>query len=907
MDTTSNRHSGGSPASPDRTGATWVAGTGAFLLLAAAALFVAVRWDDLPDAAKLGVVGALTGAFLLGGRALGRTLPATGDVLFHLGALLIPIDVAAVSVRLGLGWRGLLLAEGLAAGAALTALAAASDSVVLAWVATAAPVAVAAGVAAVSPVPAPLLLAIAAVGAAVAAAGTAGGAGSGAPVAAAEMGGAARSGTRSGGVWTRAAIGWAALAGLAPMLGVVVVGLLRPGGHAGIGVLTELGLAGRVAGWAAVASGLLAAGVLGREARTRADGALAGLAVAVLVAGVITAGVAADLSRQATELALPGLFVAVEAGALLARRDRFWAPVAARAAFLAEVPAVVFGWTFALWGSALAPMVNNFVFFGDGFEPRPALGVSLGLLAVAWFLMGARNRFSGPDDAAAGGDPSLWRSVLAAAGEYPWLIAPAVVAAVAYGTVSGPATAAAMVVLAALLAVAPQRGARLTAGVLALWAPVTTFADPWTAASAGLAGAAVVTLAARRAASRGGTGAARVDGLLLTLAAVGAAMLVWVTAGPGNAAFVGSLLAVGACVAIASALEPDPLLPFLGRAGAVLTAGAVAAADPGRALPALALATVLALAEAVGRDRPVVALGAAATVQLVVVDLARRGGLDTAATGLALCVAAVVWAGLMLVTDERWRLPLLAAAGTGLAAGAMLAGQEPRAGAHALLIVGGVVAAAGVALRRPGAVGAGAAIVCLAIGSHLELSHVRATDAYLAPVAALLAGAGFHLRRAGASTSRPASGATPGDPGPGGPARASAVAGDVGPLLADRPPSSWVAYAPAIVLMGGAALVERIAGGGGVHALVAGAVGMAAVAVGGGRRLAGPLVTGTAVLVAVTVHESLGTLATVPTWGWLAAGGSVLLATGVALERRGGAGPFEAGRRLVDVVGERFS
>src|ERR1044072_3801753 len=101
-----------------RTGAVWVAGTGAFLLLAAAALFVAVRWDDLPDAAKLGVVGALTGAFLLAGRAVRRTLPATGDVLFHLGALLIPIDVAAVAVRLQLGWRGLLLAEGLAAGGA---------------------------------------------------------------------------------------------------------------------------------------------------------------------------------------------------------------------------------------------------------------------------------------------------------------------------------------------------------------------------------------------------------------------------------------------------------------------------------------------------------------------------------------------------------------------------------------------------------------------------------------------------------------------------------------------------------------------------------------------------------------------------------------------------------------------
>ncbi len=57
----------------------------------------------------------------------------------------------------------------------------------------------------------------------------------------------------------------------------------------------------------------------------------------------------------------------------------------------------------------------------------------------------------------------------------------------------------------------------------------------------------------------------------------------------------------------------------------------------------------------------------------------------------------------------------------------------------------------------------------------------------------------------------------------------------------------------------------------------------------------------------MTVHESLGTLATVPTWGWLAAGGSVLLALGVALERQGGTGPVEVGRRLVDVVGERFS
>src|SRR5258705_1244505 len=95
MDTTTNR-----------TGAVWVAGTGAFLLLAATALFVAVRWDDLPDAAKLGVVGALTGACLLGGRALAPTLPATRDGLFHLGALPIPRDVPALSLPPQPGLRG---------------------------------------------------------------------------------------------------------------------------------------------------------------------------------------------------------------------------------------------------------------------------------------------------------------------------------------------------------------------------------------------------------------------------------------------------------------------------------------------------------------------------------------------------------------------------------------------------------------------------------------------------------------------------------------------------------------------------------------------------------------------------------------------------------------------------------
>ena len=114
-----------------------------------------------------------------------------------------------------------------------------------------------------------------------------------------------------------------------------------------------------------------------------------------------------------------------------------------------------------------------------------------------------------------------------------------------------------------------------------------------------------------------------------------------------------------------------------------------------------------------------------------------------------------------------------------------------------------------------------------------------------------------------------------------------------------------MAYGPAIILLGGSALYERLAGGGGVHALVAGAVAVLAVIVGGSQRLAAPLLLGTALLVGLTAHESLSVTRQVPTWGWLALGGSMLVAAGIAMERRD-TNPMETGRRLVDVVGTRF-
>jgi hypothetical protein len=106
-------------------------------------------------------------------------------------------------------------------------------------------------------------------------------------------------------------------------------------------------------------------------------------------------------------------------------------------------------------------------------------------------------------------------------------------------------------------------------------------------------------------------------------------------------------------------------------------------------------------------------------------------------------------------------------------------------------------------------------------------------------------------------------------------------------------------------MLGGAGMIERVSGEPGWHAVLAGTVGVASVAAGGWRRLAGPLFAGTVLLAVVVGFESLAVAATIPTWAWLAFGGAVLLGTGVALERTD-TSPIEAGRRLTDVISANF-
>jgi hypothetical protein len=365
-------------------------------------------------------------------------------------------------------------------------------------------------------------------------------------------------------------------------------------------------------------------------------------------------------------------------------------------------------------------------------------------------------------------------------------------------------------------------------------------------------------------------GASPVDALLAAVAA-GTALTALAVAASVIGAAAAVAAAVPVCWLVAVQLEragnrqPSDVV----RLALLVPVAAALSLSPARAVPVLVAAAVLYAADAVRLGRPEVGTGAALAVQGVVLQVALGAGITGPALGLALCVAAVAWAGLALVVDEEWRLPFVVATGTGLAYGLLGASGDPSTFANALLVAGGLVLGAGMATRRSDVGHLGGVLCTVAIALHLQTAGVHDAEPYVAPVSAQLLVAGWSARRRHPAT------------------------------------TSWAAYVPAIALLGGVALLERMSGGAGWHALVAGAVGTVAVAAGGWRKLAGPMLVGTGLLVTVTIYESLAALAGVPTWAWLTLGGSILLALGIALERTD-TSPAEAGRRVVDVVAERF-
>lgn len=801
---------------PTRTGAVWVTGTGAFLLLAAAAVFTAVRWDDIPEPAKFASLVAATGAVLLAGRRLAAPLPATGSALFHLGTCLVPVDVAAIGIWADLTWPQMLLAQGAAATLTFGCAARVEGSVVLRWASWASAVLLAGGIGATTSLPTAVVLAGAAV------------------IAAAR---------RAHGP----ALAWSAVVGLAPLATVVQRELVT-----GAGTLDQLGLAPGSLPPASAMAALAAGATIGVVAHRTRKVDLALLGVVVALAGVATSWAGADVSSGSTAVALAAAFVAAQIVGLAVREDRFWSVPANAVAQLGEYLAV----------AGLAPLAADAV-TGWGFgETSPASALSAALLALGWVVADRRRGDAGM---------ALGATTVSAC----------TTLAVALATTDAVAMSLTLAVVA-LAATASGRTDGITVGVVAASAaPIVGWGEPVVAIGTGLLGALTIAeCSVRRSrlvneseAFRGSVSDVAGGLALVALAPLAfAAYGVAVETGSTAATLVGVAVAVTALAAWIDRGEPLATGLPLGTMVRACTSGVLAGTAE---LPAAQVALVAAVAgglsvfDAVRLRHPQLAYGAALSAPVAVGAFVRATGLSLPATGVAMTVGAVVVAGLgSLLLGEAWRRPAAAAVVALLGGGVLLAAQQPAAFAHALLVTGGLGWAVGVATDRIDVQAGAGAIATAGFWMRLDSGGVTASEPYLLPVVAL-------LLLAGAS------------------AMAKGTAG------------SWVAYGPAIGLLGGSALTERVQGGPGWHAVLAGAVGIAAVVAGGDRRLAAPLVLGTVLLVALVGYESLAITAGLPTWVWLAAGGSALLGAGVTMERHE-VGPLETGRRLVDVMSDRY-
>ncbi len=808
------------PIHPDgrRTGAIWVAATGAFLLLAAAGVFVAGRWHQLPDAAKLALVGALTGACMVTGRALRRTLPGTGDVIFHLGAFLVPVDVGGICAHAHLGWREVLVAEGIACTAVFGGLGVTTRSVVLKWAGAASMILLSLGLAAVSPIAAPLALAVVAL-------------------------------LASAFGYQRPAVWWAAVAGFAPVLGAVaktVIWVCSPHAHVGYGVLGELGVVGAAA-VPSVTAGVVAAFVLARAAHRERSAPLALVALGSLATAVIATWAASDFPARADTLVLPAVFLLVEMATAATARDSFWSPLATTLATAVEALA-----TLAAVGTSVFVTAAMFG-FGDPYQSVDPVGaLSFVLFALGWAVCSARL-----------GETNWSGSVVATVGT-----AAALGAAISVSGMPPAVAALCGLVIGAAAYLTRRPGHGLVIAAAAVWAPVVAWSLPgWSAAAAVLGCALCVQTASRYLSMHTDNGLT--SGVAVLLAAGAAAVLAGVALEPMLGLTGAVMVAIGMLWTTAARLDlAEPIVAEVVRWSTLVALLAVADRPAQEVLAAALLVGGLLAVDAVRHDEPRIGFAASIAGQVVVATTALASGLSAAEAGVALCVSAVVWAGLAAIADDRWQPVFVGASVLALVHGLGISVARPVTFAIALMISGGVVIGGGMVLRSMVVQHVGGGVAVAGFVLYLVHSQVGAAEPYLAPVALQLLVLGMQLR-------------------------------------ARERVSSWAAYTPSIALLGGAALVERWTGGASWHALVAGGVGVVAVAAGGGKRLAGPLFSGTGLVVGVTIYESLSVAAGIPTSVWLASGGALLLGIAVCLERAA-TSPLEAGRRLVDVIGERF-
>jgi hypothetical protein len=479
----------------------------------------------------------------------------------------------------------------------------------------------------------------------------------------------------------------------------------------------------------------------------------------------------------------------------------------------------------------------------------------------------------------------------------------------------------------ALASVAPWTALAIASVHVVGLLPATLALGP-AAVGCGLATALVRSPRAHRATSRVLSGAAAV--------LAGACALQLVGAPP----FVGAIVALAACVVLVwTAPAANGSTPS--RLAAASIGAQTMAAVVGVAWFATPWPVAMAAWAALALGLVALACGAAADDVIVVpfvlagLGVAGRSPLHLvtgrAAWGTVHAVAALAVLTIALALRDRrwWHVTAVLCPMTGAMAAAA-AGAGAHRSSVTLLVVGIVVAGAAFVGRRFTPVDtAGLALVTLAAAvAHanghqlvawlaLTVAGVLVTLHGLALVSSQVSAVGCGLTLFGGAGVAVTSGAVrvvvdhaeqrgvrPGDLAVAGLTVLLATAGCLAHRL--RPAlRSWSTWGPAIALAS-IHLVATIAADPeqSGRLLVALAGGCALVAVGGWRRLAAPLVGGTALLGAVLAMAAWSALADVTVWAWLAAAGAGLIALSVALERAGGV--QQSSRRIVEVVWERY-
>ena len=790
-------------------------------MLVAAGVFVASRWDQLADVLKLAMLLTGTASCAWFGHRLKATLPATGSVVFHLGLLLVPANLAAVAIHLGVSLGSHLLAQGCVGLALFTVAASATGSAVLRWASiSAAPVA-AVGIAALTPIPAlGVLVAFALV---------------------AELLPQLRS--------RDAVVAWSAMAGFGPFV-VAAISALAPHPFTS-SVINTLSVGGSELGHTAWATGLGAAAILGWRADRTRDLTLATLAIGSALTGFLVTLSTAQVSAREGSLGLAAAFVLVETLALATRPDPFWSKPFAVLADLTEMPAFL---GTAVTGFAVLVMST---FEGGHFWNRdPQLAAGFFTAAAAWFIADLRR--------ASLSDRHPLALLVAGARTVHANLAIALCLPAAI-VMSGVSPTVAGVVLAGLVAAftAAQRSPvplGLLAGPLAIG---LAGQHPRVMVLNGLVISGALMVQATRS-SR----AAKWSGSAFALAAAASGLAVWaIHLGVGASAT--PLVTVAAIAGLAAFAQfTDNALADSCRLWLAVPLIDVMHGPASRSIVVTGAVAAVLAADAIRLRRPELAGVAAVVSHGTVVAVAIAAGLTVPQAGIAVALAAVVWAGFAAIADGPWDQPLLGAAVAAAGISVVLAATDPQALAVTLLLTGALGIAYGFTARSDEVANVGGAAMVVGACLYLNVWHVHSVELYLLPVAAHLAVAGEVLRRRG-------------------------------------PVGSWLSAAPAPALLGTAAVLQRLAGGGAEHALIAAAVGAAAVAAGGARRQTGPLLTGTAVLALLGGHESLAALSGVPAWGWIGLVGGALIAAAVGIERTD-TNPIDAGRRLVDVIGDQF-